>query len=71
VTDDALTIEELRRRRAEILDLAGARSSSNCRFRFRCQGEAAQAVISIFSSAASPVPLFLITLPWSNTLRNF
>jgi len=40
VTDDALTIEELRRRRAEILDLAGARSSSNCRFRFRCQGEA-------------------------------
>jgi hypothetical protein len=36
VTDDVLTMEELRRRRAEILDLAEARGSSDCRFRFSC-----------------------------------
>jgi predicted nucleotidyltransferase len=73
VTDDVLTMEELRRRRAEILDLARKHEAHRIAvFGSVARGERpAQTTISIFWSTSSPVPLFLITLAWSKTLRNF
>lgn len=65
-----LTMEELRRRRAEILDLTRKHGLIGLPFSVQLPGERpAQTVVSIFWSASSPVPLFLITVPWSKTLR--
>jgi hypothetical protein len=65
VTDNVLTIEELRRRGGSLTSRGGT-GLIGLPFSVQLPGERpAQTVVSIFWSASSPVPLFLITVPWS------